>query len=169
MVRIHVIHNYGGAATSEQRIRPGVYEEDAPELFGLALYLVVNGHATVVDGTVEDLKGYVAPYVGNAPIYDPEVVDGQLVNVPDAVEVTALEGMTVKELKARADSMGLTYRKNATQGELSALIAGAEVSSGFEAFTLDELKHIADENRVAYTDHVTHDELVSQLQAVGAL
>lgn len=42
---IEVLHNYGGKATNEKRIKPGVYDDDDEALFGLADYLVENGHA----------------------------------------------------------------------------------------------------------------------------
>lgn len=44
-MKIQVLHNYGGSRTKEQRIYPGTYEHDDERLFGLAGYLVANGHA----------------------------------------------------------------------------------------------------------------------------
>lgn len=45
---IRVLHNYGGRNTKEQRILPGEYAIDDPALFGVADYLVENGHAVAV-------------------------------------------------------------------------------------------------------------------------
>lgn len=45
---IRVLNNYGGRNTKEQRILPGDYSEDDPRLFGLADYLIENGHAVQV-------------------------------------------------------------------------------------------------------------------------
>lgn len=42
---VRVLHSYGGSLTGEVRIVPGVYAVDAQELFGIAEYLVENGHA----------------------------------------------------------------------------------------------------------------------------
>lgn len=47
-MKIEVLHNYGGRNTNERRIPPGVYEADDERLFGLADYLVENGHAVVI-------------------------------------------------------------------------------------------------------------------------
>jgi len=46
---IEVLINYGGAPTEGRRILPGVYAEDDAALFGLAEYLVANGHAVRLD------------------------------------------------------------------------------------------------------------------------
>ncbi len=42
---IEVLVNYGGKNTNWKRIPQGTYAEDAPELFGLAEYLVSGGWA----------------------------------------------------------------------------------------------------------------------------
>ena len=42
---IRVLRNYGGHATNDQRIEPGVYSEDDPKVFGAGDYLIQNGHA----------------------------------------------------------------------------------------------------------------------------
>lgn len=54
MKKINVLVNYGGVLTNELRILPGLYDVDAPELFGIADYLVESGHAVAV-GT-DDVK-----------------------------------------------------------------------------------------------------------------
>ena len=46
---IHLTHSYQGKLTKEQPINPGVYRRDDPKLFGLATYLVDNGHAVWVN------------------------------------------------------------------------------------------------------------------------
>lgn len=46
MIRLKEI--YQGKLTNEQPILPGDYSEDEAELFGLAEYLVANGHAVVI-------------------------------------------------------------------------------------------------------------------------
>lgn len=45
---IEVLHDYGGQPTQGRRILPGKYDYDDPALFGLAGYLVNNGHAVYV-------------------------------------------------------------------------------------------------------------------------
>jgi hypothetical protein len=45
---IRVLHNYGGDNTRERRIEPGEYAADDPRLFGLADYLLANGHAVSI-------------------------------------------------------------------------------------------------------------------------
>lgn len=44
-MKVQVLHNYGGARTQERRILAGTYEHDDERLFGLAAYLIANGHA----------------------------------------------------------------------------------------------------------------------------
>lgn len=46
-MRIKVLINYGGFNTNEKRILPGEYDADDPCVFGIADYLVENGHAVV--------------------------------------------------------------------------------------------------------------------------
>lgn len=50
-MRIKVLHSYRGRLTKELEIQPGEYDADDPRLFGLADYLVKNGHAVVVAAT----------------------------------------------------------------------------------------------------------------------
>lgn len=45
MSMIEVTTDYGGVATNWQRIRVGLYASDAPELHGLADFLVSTGRA----------------------------------------------------------------------------------------------------------------------------
>ena len=45
---IHLPNVYQGKLTNEQPIPPGNYAEDDQRLFGLADYLVANGHAVVI-------------------------------------------------------------------------------------------------------------------------
>lgn len=47
-MRIKVLTIYRGRPSKEQEIQPGEYDADDPRLFGLAAYLVKNGHAVVV-------------------------------------------------------------------------------------------------------------------------
>lgn len=47
-MKIMMLKNYGGSLTGEKRILGGVYDSEDPALFGLADYLVENGHAVVV-------------------------------------------------------------------------------------------------------------------------
>lgn len=47
-MKINLLRNYGGWNTHEQRIEPGVYDADDGRLFGLAAYLIENGHAVAV-------------------------------------------------------------------------------------------------------------------------
>jgi hypothetical protein len=49
MASIQLLHDFAGRLTREQRIWPGVYDADDPTIFGLADYLVANGHAVWVD------------------------------------------------------------------------------------------------------------------------
>jgi len=48
-MKINVLRNYGCWNTNERRILPGVYEAGDERLFGLAEYLVDNGHAVVTE------------------------------------------------------------------------------------------------------------------------
>lgn len=53
---IFVKVNYGGLPTEGRRILPGTYAPDDPALFGLAEYLVANGHAEL-QGTPDAPEG----------------------------------------------------------------------------------------------------------------
>ncbi len=48
-MRIQLDHFYRGEPSHGQSIAPGEYEESDESLFGLASYLVENGHAVVVE------------------------------------------------------------------------------------------------------------------------
>lgn len=50
---IEVLHNYGGQPTGGQRIEAGTYADTDPALFGLADYLVANGHAVRLEVSTE--------------------------------------------------------------------------------------------------------------------
>lgn len=50
LFRVQVLRLYQGRRTNEQPIQPGLYESDDPALYGLADYLVENGHAILVTG-----------------------------------------------------------------------------------------------------------------------
>jgi len=58
---IHVLRNYGGSKTGEQRIAAGDYSDDDPRLFGLADYLIENGHAVQVGGASDTAELEPAP------------------------------------------------------------------------------------------------------------
>lgn len=60
-MKLHLRINYGGARTNEQRIPPGDYDADDERLFGLAGYLVDNGHAVWVDAPTLDASELPAP------------------------------------------------------------------------------------------------------------
>lgn len=87
MKQITVLKNFGGKETQERRILPGVYDVNAPELFGLADYLIENGHAV-------EVKSEAVP-VREAT----KAVEIQTVSIePDAPEET---GVDVPEPKAK--------------------------------------------------------------------
>lgn len=50
-MRIKVLNIYRGRPSKDLEIQPGEYDADDPRLFGLAAYLVANGHAVVVAAT----------------------------------------------------------------------------------------------------------------------
>lgn len=45
---IQVLHTYGGRLTKREKILPGVYDTEHDALYGIAQYLVDNGHAVIV-------------------------------------------------------------------------------------------------------------------------
>lgn len=47
-MQIEVLRNFRGRMTGEQLIRPGIYDADDPRIYGIADYLVANGHARVI-------------------------------------------------------------------------------------------------------------------------
>lgn len=64
---ITVLRNYGSAATDFQRIEPGDYAEDDARLYGLADYLLENGHAVKVGAVA-----VAAPVVEPEPAPEPQ-------------------------------------------------------------------------------------------------
>jgi hypothetical protein len=60
-MRIKVYHNYGGWATNDRRIFPGIYDIDDDALFGVGEYLVTNGHAEVVEEPEPELPAPTPP------------------------------------------------------------------------------------------------------------
>lgn len=93
MAKIQVLHNYGGVPSSGRRILPGVYDANDAALFGLAQYLLDNGHAQSTDMLSAKEKAEQARY--NAYY--------------EWLEIN-LDAMTVAELKAYAaqHDIGLT-------------------------------------------------------------
>lgn len=75
---ITVLRNYGSAATDFQRIEPGDYAEDDARLYGLADYLLENGHAVKV--------GAVAVA---APAPEPASVEPDAIPEPEPVQAPA--------------------------------------------------------------------------------
>ena len=51
---IEVLHNYGGQPTGGRRIEVGTYADTDPALFGLADYLVANGHAVRLETPIAE-------------------------------------------------------------------------------------------------------------------
>ena len=49
MASIQLLHDYAGRRTNEDRVWAGVYDAADPRLYGLAEYLVENGHAIWTD------------------------------------------------------------------------------------------------------------------------
>jgi len=70
-ITISVHNNYGGRLTNEERIEPGEYEDTDPRLFGLAKYLVENGHAEVIAESLPE--EVIAPIVPTDLDRDPEL------------------------------------------------------------------------------------------------
>lgn len=62
---IRVLINYGGTKTNDRRIEPGDYAEGDPRLFGIADYLIANGHAVIVS---EDANPFTPPDDGS-PVF----------------------------------------------------------------------------------------------------
>jgi hypothetical protein len=83
-MKIQVLENYGGAATREYRVLPGVYEFDDPALMGAAQLLLDLGKAVEVKSSVP--TGLAAEALMQL-VYDPTNPDpDQLpVNVDPAV------------------------------------------------------------------------------------
>lgn len=63
---IHLKQNYRGRLTKNQLIPPGKYEETDPALFGLAEYLIENGHAVRI-APVPSKPALTLPLAANTP------------------------------------------------------------------------------------------------------
>ena len=71
-MRIIVLRNYGGSRTQERRILPGEYDSEDAALFGLADYLVENGHAVIVEGLSDKIINVVQ---AATPVVKKAIVD----------------------------------------------------------------------------------------------
>lgn len=98
MRQIQVLENYGGRATNEQRVLPGMYAEDDERLFGAVEAMLEVEVARVVGFTQE----------------------------PDEPLPDNLEDMTVKQLKAQADKQNIVYPSNVSKSALLDLLTKPE-------------------------------------------
>lgn len=103
-MRIKLLHNYGGTLTGERRIEPGEYDATDERLFGLADYLVANGHARVVE---------LAWFVPDGKVYTTETftTESGASWEPPAFDY---ETTTVAELRAELERRGVDL--NGVQG-----------------------------------------------------
>lgn len=99
MRTIEVKENYGGRATNELRVLPGIYTEDDERLFGAVEAMLEVGVAKVV-GLAEDN------------------------DIPDNPE-----DMTLKQLKAEADKRGIEYPHNASKSALLDLLTAPDTDN----------------------------------------
>lgn len=75
MMRIQVLHDYRGQKTGQELIRKGEYDAVDPRVYGIADYLVNNGHARVLE-------------TPPAPVIEPARVD--IAEEPVEAQETAL-------------------------------------------------------------------------------
>jgi hypothetical protein len=84
MTRIFVKVNYGGRITREQRIVPGEYDIDAPELFGAGEYLLENGHAVAVKTEAVPVREATKAVEIQTVSIEPNAPEETGVEVPDS-------------------------------------------------------------------------------------
>lgn len=101
---VQVLHNYGGAPTGEQRILPGLYDENDPALFGVGDYLVESGHAVRIK---------------NQP---PKPVD----------PADAYKALTNDEIKALAQSRNVELGDATKKADMIALLVAADAAAPAE-------------------------------------
>lgn len=101
---IQVLHTYGGRLTKREKILPGVYDTEHNALYGIAQYLVDNGHA------IQLADEYPAPVAGAIQsAQKPEDFATALALTPNRLEVSASgnlvatkqEPLSLTELRAR--------------------------------------------------------------------
>ncbi len=95
MARIRVTHDYRGFNTGERSIWPGEYDSADPKLFGLAHYLLDNGHAVAVEA------GDVPP---TEAVVESETVEDTVIEMVTEPDYAA---WPVDELEGYAKAVGI--------------------------------------------------------------
>jgi hypothetical protein len=111
MKRLYVLRNYGGATTGGGRIEPGEYAADDPALYGLADYLVENGHAYWLSDSDDALMA-----VGHHESL------GTLTAVGDS---ESLDALSIRELRALAAERGIDLAGFTRKDDIVAAIEAA--------------------------------------------
>ena len=131
-MNVHVLKGYRGRPSNEQFIPPGVYSDDDERLFGLAAYLIENGHAIeigiqtepaakpTIDPEPQAVKFLTEKQLGEA---DAPQSDGD--SSKSVKAVPDLESLSLEDLKVKATELQLQFRSRASKPELIALIEAA--------------------------------------------
>jgi hypothetical protein len=122
---IRVLHGYRGAPSKERYIAAGDYADDDERLFGLAQYLVANGHAVVL---AEEGGGDEPPPQQGEPQEAREVPDSGKMTLD---EIKAYLGDLVafsddpEDTRAHIDAMRASERLGKGRAGAEALFAAA--------------------------------------------
>lgn len=94
-MRILVLHDYRGVKTAQELIRKGEYDAEDPRVYGIAAYLVDNGHARVIAAEMPAVAP-VSIETADAPVetQEPPVLDdsGAFEEVPNTRAVSRRKG-----------------------------------------------------------------------------
>lgn len=102
---IHLLRSYRGKLTGEKVIPPGHYDDSDPRIFGLAAYLVENGHAVEVEREYlvradADESFVVDPDVDEVPVVGVGNDDG-VVTLDDQGNDDAHRTLTAREFEEK--------------------------------------------------------------------
>jgi hypothetical protein len=97
-MRIKVLDSYRGRPSKELEIQPGEYDADDPRLFGLADYLVTNGHAIVLP-TIEETTPVEAKPEATRDEPPAETGEADVWNKPNPPEKPVEAGKRTKKVQ----------------------------------------------------------------------
>lgn len=97
---IKVLHTYSGRLTNKQKIFADIYAENDPALFGIADYLVENGHALRLDIPFStNIPTQAITLNNDSPLLAPKESPTDNVETPIVSEPLAVDDDSTEEIE----------------------------------------------------------------------